>query len=197
RAARRPGWGRRRAGRTDAGRGRSPADAGAGLGAGTAPRDARGSDPVGGTRWPGRRGRHTARRRHSGGQPAAGADAPGDAGRARSLERTRDPAARQSPGSHTVRDGGPGPMILDQFRLHGRTALVTGARRGIGRAMALALAEAGADIVGVSASLEAEGSSLEREVTARGRKFQGYACDFGDRKALYAFIEQVKRDVPV
>jgi 2-deoxy-D-gluconate 3-dehydrogenase len=53
------------------------------------------------------------------------------------------------------------------------------------------------DIVGVSASLEAEGSSLEREVTARGRKFRGYACDFGDRQALYAFIEQVKRDVPV
>jgi 2-deoxy-D-gluconate 3-dehydrogenase len=87
--------------------------------------------------------------------------------------------------------------VLDQFKLDGKTALVTGARRGIGKAMALALAEAGADIVGVSASLEAQGSSLEREVIARGRTFHGYACDFGDRKALYAFIEQVKRDVPV
>ncbi len=87
--------------------------------------------------------------------------------------------------------------VLDRFKLDGKTALVTGSRRGIGMAMALALAEAGADIVGVSASLEAEGSSLEREVTARGRKFRGYACDFGDRQALYAFIEQVKRDVPV
>ena len=87
--------------------------------------------------------------------------------------------------------------ILDKFKLDGKTALVTGARRGIGKAMALALAEAGADIIGVSASLEASGSSLEREVIARGRSFRGYACDFGDRKALYAFIEQVQRDVPV
>jgi len=87
--------------------------------------------------------------------------------------------------------------VLDQFKLDGKTALVTGSRRGIGKAMALALAEAGADIVGVSASLEAKGSSLEQEVIARGRAFHGYACDFGDRKALYAFIEQVKRDIPV
>src|SRR5690348_14623836 len=63
--------------------------------------------------------------------------------------------------------------------------------------MALALAEAGADIAGVSASLEPQGSSLEREVIARGRHFRGYACDFGDRKALYAFIEKVKGDFPV
>ncbi len=87
--------------------------------------------------------------------------------------------------------------ILDQFKLDGKTALVTGSRRGIGKAMAIALAEAGADIIGVSASLESEGSELEREVKARGRKFRGYACDFGDRKALYAFIEQLKRDTPV
>jgi 2-deoxy-D-gluconate 3-dehydrogenase len=87
--------------------------------------------------------------------------------------------------------------VLDQFKLNGKSALVTGARRGIGKAMALALAEAGADIIGVSAQLEATGSSLEQEVAARGRSFRGYACDFGDRKALYAFIEQVKHDVPV
>ena len=43
--------------------------------------------------------------------------------------------------------------ILDRFRLDGQTALVTGCRRGIGLALAVALAEAGADIVGVSASL--------------------------------------------
>src|SRR5690242_11164845 len=87
--------------------------------------------------------------------------------------------------------------VLDQFKLEGKTALVTGSRRGIGKAMAVALAEAGADIIGVSASLEAKSSSLEREVTARGRSFRGYACDFGDRKALYKFIEQVKREAPV
>ena len=86
--------------------------------------------------------------------------------------------------------------VLDQFRLNGKTALVTGCRRGIGKAMALALAEAGADIVGVSASMETKGSAVEREVMARGRSFRGYACDLGDRKALYAFLEQLRRDAP-
>jgi 2-deoxy-D-gluconate 3-dehydrogenase len=62
--------------------------------------------------------------------------------------------------------------------------------------MANALAEAGADIVGVSASLEAHGSEIEQEITATGRNFTGYACDFSDRQALYAFIGQVKADFP-
>lgn len=87
--------------------------------------------------------------------------------------------------------------VLDQFKLDGKTALVTGARRGIGKGMALALAEAGADIIGVSASMEESGSALEKEVVALGRKFKGYTCDFGDRKALYAFIAQVTADFPV
>lgn len=86
--------------------------------------------------------------------------------------------------------------ILDRFRLDGKTALVTGARRGIGKAMAIALAEAGADIVGTSAVLEPEGSAVEREVVQRGRRFRGYACDLADRKAVYAFVETVRRDCP-
>jgi 2-dehydro-3-deoxy-D-gluconate 5-dehydrogenase len=85
--------------------------------------------------------------------------------------------------------------VFDMFRLDGRTALVTGARRGIGKSMAVALAEAGADIVGVSRSLEAE-SEIEREVTALGRKFRGYACDFANRKAVYRMLEEVTRDFP-
>jgi 2-deoxy-D-gluconate 3-dehydrogenase len=84
--------------------------------------------------------------------------------------------------------------ILDRFKLDGKTALVTGARRGIGKAMAVALAEAGADIVGTSAGLEAEGSEVGREVEARGRKFRGYACDLANRKAVYGLIETVKRE---
>jgi 2-deoxy-D-gluconate 3-dehydrogenase len=87
--------------------------------------------------------------------------------------------------------------ILDRFRLDGKVALVTGSRRGIGKAMAVALAEVGADIIGVSANLEASGSEIEREVTALGRKFKGYACDFSDREALQAFIEQVTADFPI
>lgn len=85
---------------------------------------------------------------------------------------------------------------LDLFKLDGKTALVTGARRGIGKGMAVGLAEAGADIVGVSVSLEAQGSDVAREVDGRGRKFWGYACDLGDRKAVYALIEKVKRECP-
>ena len=86
---------------------------------------------------------------------------------------------------------------LDLFRLEGKTALVTGCRRGIGKAMAVALAEAGADIVGVSASMETSGSDVERAVTAAGRRFRGYACDFADRQDLYAFIRQALADTPV
>ena len=81
--------------------------------------------------------------------------------------------------------------VLDLFKLDGRTALVTGAKRGIGKAMAVALAEAGADIVGVNRTLEGSGSEVEREVIAAGRKFRGYACDFSDRKAVYRLLEAV------
>ena len=87
--------------------------------------------------------------------------------------------------------------ILEAFRLEGKTALVTGCRQGIGAAIAVGLAEAGADIVGVSRSLALSGSQVGEEVTALGRRFYAYQCDFADRDALYAFIRQVKQDVPV
>jgi 2-deoxy-D-gluconate 3-dehydrogenase len=76
--------------------------------------------------------------------------------------------------------------VSDAFDLSGRLAVVTGARRGIGFAMADALAEAGADIVGVSASLEESGSAIEAAVRQRGRDFTGIACDFSDRDAVIA-----------
>ena len=86
--------------------------------------------------------------------------------------------------------------IAEQFRLEGKTALVTGCRRGIGKGFALALAEAGADIVGVSVAQEREGSAVQEGVEACGRRFRGYACDFSERRALYGFIEQVKENSP-
>ena len=79
----------------------------------------------------------------------------------------------------------------EAFNLSGRTALVTGCKRGIGYAMALGLAEAGADIIGVSASL-ASGSAIEAAVRDLGRQFYPYQCDFADRQSLYTFIRQVK-----
>lgn len=86
--------------------------------------------------------------------------------------------------------------ILDKFRLDGKIALVTGCKRGIGKSIALGLAEAGADIVGVSATLETEGGEIGREVRALGRKFKAYQCDFSNRKSLYEFIGEVKKDNP-
>ena len=80
------------------------------------------------------------------------------------------------------------------FDLSSRTALVTGCRRGIGRAAAVALAAAGADVVGVSASLD-PGSEVAAEVEALGRDFRAYRCDFADRGAVYELVAAVRRDV--
>lgn len=86
--------------------------------------------------------------------------------------------------------------VLELFRLDGKTALVTGCRRGIGKAFALALAEAGADIVGVSKTLEVSGSAIEKEVHAVGRKFRAYRCDFANREAIRHFAATVNTDIP-
>ena len=87
--------------------------------------------------------------------------------------------------------------ILHQFDLSGKTALVTGCNKGIGKAMALGLAEAGANIIGVSASLELSGSSIEKEVTALGKTFKAYQADFSDRDHLYSFIKKLVEENPV
>ncbi len=79
---------------------------------------------------------------------------------------------------------------LSMFDLTGRTALVTGCRRGIGRAVAVALAEAGADVLGVSSSL-APGSDVEREVSAAGRVFTPVTADLSVRDEVYDMLERV------
>lgn len=81
--------------------------------------------------------------------------------------------------------------VLECFDLSGKTALVTGAKRGIGLGIAKALAEAGADIIGVSASLESSGSELEKIVTGLGRQCHSYQCDFSQRDQVTAFAQEV------
>ncbi len=84
--------------------------------------------------------------------------------------------------------------VLEAFDLTGKTALVTGARRGIGRGIAEALASAGADIVGVSASIEDAGSEVGAAVAGMGRGFAAYRADFASRAAVRALAADLARD---
>ena len=64
--------------------------------------------------------------------------------------------------------------ILDSFRLDGQVALVTGASRGLGRAMAVALAQAGADVAVASDTTSPE---TVAEIEALGRRVLDLPCD--------------------
>ena len=76
------------------------------------------------------------------------------------------------------------------FSLKNKTALVTGCSKGIGKAIAIGLAEAGADIIGVSSSLSMN-DDVGQEVMALGRSFKAYRADFSDRNSVYSFLEKV------
>ena len=88
--------------------------------------------------------------------------------------------------------------ILDRFRLDGKRALVTGCFQGIGMAMATALAQAGADIIGVDMAFSETAADADSEaaraIAETGRGFKAYRCDFSGRQALYLLIEKVKKD---
>jgi 2-deoxy-D-gluconate 3-dehydrogenase len=78
--------------------------------------------------------------------------------------------------------------------LAGKIAVVTGANRGIGHAIALALAEAGADIVGTSRQMS-DDESIAKEVRALGQKFFPFACDMKNRAESTALAKKVLTEV--
>ena len=80
--------------------------------------------------------------------------------------------------------------IIDSFRLDGKTALVTGAARGLGQGMALALADAGANIVAVDI-LPAE--DTRKQVEALGRKCVTIAANLGDRAAIPQLVAEARK----
>jgi 2-deoxy-D-gluconate 3-dehydrogenase len=80
--------------------------------------------------------------------------------------------------------------IIDKFRVEGKTALVTGCNKGIGFAMAEGLAEAGANIIGVSSGGDFE--KIEKAVQKLGKTFTYHQVDIGNREALYSFLNSIK-----
>lgn len=73
-------------------------------------------------------------------------------------------------------------MILDRFRVTGQAAVVTGAGRGIGAATAIALAQAGADVL-ISARTEGQLAEVAREIEAAGRRAVVVPADLTDLDA--------------
>ena len=80
--------------------------------------------------------------------------------------------------------------VMDQFRLDGKVALVTGGSKGLGFAMALALAEAGADIALCSRSSDEAGAAAAEIGRLTGRRAIGYHCDVTHRSS----VAQLARD---
>lgn len=83
-------------------------------------------------------------------------------------------------------------MVLDLFKLDGKTAVVTGSNAGIGEALTLALAEAGADIAGVdiSESNRSDPASTQAQVEAMGRRFYPIRCDLSKMDAIPYIVEE-------
>jgi 2-deoxy-D-gluconate 3-dehydrogenase len=88
--------------------------------------------------------------------------------------------------------------VAELFDLSGKLAVVTGARRGIGRAIAELLAAAGADIVGVSAQIEDSGSEVQRSIESLGRSFEAVRANLSDEEQVRELAARlVDHDRPI
>jgi NAD(P)-dependent dehydrogenase (short-subunit alcohol dehydrogenase family) len=81
-------------------------------------------------------------------------------------------------------------MTRSLFDLTGKTAVVVGGTSGIGRVLALGLADAGADVVATARRANLV-DTVAAEIEARGRRTLRVACDVGDEAALVALRDQV------
>ncbi|KAF2090281.1 NAD(P)-binding protein [Saccharata proteae CBS 121410] len=84
------------------------------------------------------------------------------------------------------------PSVQQLFSLEGQTALVTGGTRGIGQAMAVALAEAGADILLVQR--DTSNQQTKSQIEALGRKASIYTCDLSDPKSVSSLVPTILKD---
>lgn len=82
--------------------------------------------------------------------------------------------------------------VLDLFSLKDRTALITGATRGIGQSLALALAEAGADVVLIQR--DDKNTSTKQQIEKLGRKATIYTADLSVRDELRGLVKRVVSD---
>lgn len=81
------------------------------------------------------------------------------------------------------------------MKLEGKVALVTGGSQGLGRAIALKLAENGADIAIVYVGPEEPAEETRRDIEALGRRVQVYVCDVRDEAAVNETVQAVKKDL--